>query len=168
MEPVGIESPADHPADCGPGPAAAGAEPAGRSRVEPGPSEVAAPLLVFDGGCPFCRSFAELSERQGGISGLEIRDGRAETALRRDLNQRGFRLRDGAVVITGGRTLHGAEAISWLCRRMQPRDGRLLGLTALLGDDSRSRRLYPLLLLARRVALGLRGLPVDPDQPANP
>jgi len=32
-----------------------------------------------------------------------------------------------------------------------------------LGDPGRSRRLYPLLLLARRLALGLKGLPLDPS-----
>jgi len=31
------------------------------------------------------------------------------------------------------------------------------------GDPGRSRRLYPLLLLARRLALGLKGLPLDPS-----
>ena len=35
-------------------------------------------VLVFDGGCPFCRHFAELSELRSGIAGLEIRDGRAD------------------------------------------------------------------------------------------
>lgn len=125
-------------------------------------------MLVFDGGCPFCRSFAELSERQGGIDGLVIRDGRAETALRRDLNRRGFPLRDGAVLIDGERTLHGAEAITWLCARLKPGDARLRAVAALLADADRSRRFYPLLLLARRAALGLKRLPVDPDQLGRP
>jgi hypothetical protein len=31
-------------------------------------------------------------------------------------------------------------------------------------DDTRSKILYPALLLARRVALNIRGLPVDPDR----
>ena len=29
-----------------------------------------APVLVFDGGCPFCRHFAELAELRSGIPGL--------------------------------------------------------------------------------------------------
>ena len=43
--------------------------------------------LVYDGGCPFCRHFAELSELRSGIAGLEIRDGRADAELRRRLQQ---------------------------------------------------------------------------------
>ncbi|MFO7628684.1 MAG: DCC1-like thiol-disulfide oxidoreductase family protein [Prochlorococcaceae cyanobacterium] len=126
----------------------------------------AAPVLVFDGGCPFCRHFAELSELRSGIEGLQIRDGRADPELRLQLQRGGQRLRDGAFVIDGGRVLHGAEAIQWLCARMHPSDALLQLLAPLLAGPERSRRLYPLLLLARRAALALRRLPVDPDRAA--
>ena len=55
--------------------------------------------LVYDGGCPFCRSFALRSELVGGIKQLEIRDGRADNALRRQLQQQGHRLADGAMLL---------------------------------------------------------------------
>ncbi len=120
------------------------------------------PVLVFDGGCLFCRHFAELSELRSGIPGLRIRDGRAEDELRASLERRGYRLRDGAVLLDGERVLHGAEAIQWLCARMTPSDTLLSLLAPLLATPARARALYPLLLLARRGALALRGLPVDP------
>jgi predicted DCC family thiol-disulfide oxidoreductase YuxK len=122
-----------------------------------------APTLVFDGGCPFCRHFAELSELRSGIPGLRIRDGRAETALRHALARRGHHLRDGAMVIEGERVWHGAEAIAWLCARMTPSAALLQVLAPLLADGTRARGVYPALLLARRLALGWRRLPVDPD-----
>jgi len=121
------------------------------------------PVLVFDGGCPFCRHFAERSELHGGIPGLEIRDGRADTDLRRSLAARGFHLRDGAMVLDGARVLHGAEAIQWICSRMEPGAPLLQLLATVFAAPGRTRAAYPLLLLARRLALGLRGLPVDPD-----
>jgi hypothetical protein len=127
----------------------------------------ATPVLVFDGGCPFCRHFAELSELRSGIPGLTIRDGRTDGVLRQALAQRGFHLHNGAMVIDGERVLHGAEAIAWLCERMTPSDALLALLAPLMADDTRARRLYPLLLLARRLALGLRGLPLDPDAPSR-
>jgi len=123
----------------------------------------AAPILVFDGGCPFCRHFAELSELRSGIPGLVIRDGRDDKELRRALARRGYHLRDGAMVIEGERVWHGAEAITWLCRRMEPSAALLRVMAPLMADGGRSRTVYPLLLLARRLALGLRGLPVDPE-----
>ncbi|MFM8525618.1 MAG: hypothetical protein ACKOCM_08370 [Cyanobacteriota bacterium] len=120
-------------------------------------------MLVFDGGCPFCRHFAELSELRGGLPGLLIRDGRSDHPLRRALTRRGLLLNDGAIVIEGDRLLHGAEAIAWLCARMTPSAALLQVLVPMLARGGRARRLYPLLLLARRFALRLRGLPLDPD-----
>ncbi|SBO42271.1 DCC1-like thiol-disulfide oxidoreductase family protein [Cyanobium sp. NIES-981] len=123
-----------------------------------------APLLVFDGGCVFCRQFALLSELKGGIPDLEIRDGRADTELRRALAARGYHLRDGAMVVQGNRVWHGADAIAWISARMQPSAALLRVLKALMAERRRAEQLYPLLLLARRAALAWRRLPVDPDQ----
>ena len=124
------------------------------------------PALVYDGGCPFCQHFASLSELRGGIPGLQIRDGRSDGELRQWLALRGLRPADGAVLIDGERLLHGADAIQWMAARMQPSAALLHVLGALMGEPPRARRLYPLLLAARRVALALKGLPPDPDQAA--
>ncbi len=122
-----------------------------------------APVLVYDGGCLFCSQFAQRSELSSGIPELQIRDGRDDAELRARLSRQGVQLRDGAVLIDGDRILHGADAIQWLCARMEPSDALLKLLAPLLATPSRARRLYPLLLLARRGALAVRGLPVDPD-----
>ncbi len=127
------------------------------------------PVLVFDGGCVFCRHFAELSELRSGIPGLQIRDGRADQALRQQLERRGYQLRDGAMVIDAERVLHGAEAIAWLCGRMAPSAALLQLLAPVLAEPQRAEAIYPLLLFARRLALALRGLPVDPSaEPSGP
>lgn len=120
-------------------------------------------ILVYDGGCPFCRVFALRAELAGGIEGLQIRDGRADHALRAELKGRGFDLARGAVLIDGPRTLHGAEAIAWICSRMNPSDPLLGLLGQLFAAPPRAQRLYPLLLWARRTALHWKGLPEDPD-----
>ncbi|WP_043368512.1 DCC1-like thiol-disulfide oxidoreductase family protein [Cyanobium sp. PCC 7001] len=121
-------------------------------------------MLVFDGGCLFCRHFALLSELKGGIPDLQIRDGRADTALRHALAARGHHLRDGAMVLKGDQVWHGAEAIAWISSRMRPSTALLQLLKLVMAERRRARWLYPLLLLARRSALAWRGLPVDPDQ----
>ena len=119
--------------------------------------------LVYDGGCLFCRSFALRSELLGGLSDLKIVDGRADWVLRRELETRGLRLADGAVLLEGDQAWHGSAAIAELCERMQPSDPLLKLLRDLFRNHNRAGALYPGLLLARRLALGLRGLPVDPD-----
>ena len=120
-------------------------------------------VLVYDGGCPFCRHFALRSELVGGVPGLSIRDGRADAALRQRLRRQGFDLARGAVLIDGDRQLHGAEAIAALCGQLQPSDPLLRLLAQLFEEPPRAQRLYPLLLLARRLALWSRGLAEDPD-----
>ena len=106
-------------------------------------------MLVYDGGCPFCTHFAELSELRGGIPGLIIRDGRTDHELRQSLSQRGCHLRDGAVLIDGDQLLHGSEAIHWMAQRLQPSEPLLQLLIPLFGENQNAQRLYPLLLAAR-------------------
>ena len=67
------------------------------------------------------------------------------------------------MLIDGDQLLHGSEAIHWMAQRLQPSAPLLQLLIPLFGQDQRAGRLYPLLLVARRAALALRGLPVDPD-----
>ena len=119
--------------------------------------------LVYDGGCPFCRSFALRSELVGGIQQLLICDGRADSELRSRLLQQGHRLANGAMLLERETIWHGSAAIAELCRRMQPSDPLLALMRQLFRDEGRAAGLYPSLLLARRVALNVQGLPVDPD-----
>ncbi len=121
-------------------------------------------VLVYDGGCPFCRHFALRSELVGGVPGLQIRDGRADTELRAALKARGLELTNGAVLLEADRAWHGAEAIAVLCGRLEPSDPLLQLLRMVFAAPGRSRQFYPLLLLARRLALQWKGLPEDPDQ----
>ena len=119
--------------------------------------------LVYDGGCPFCCHFALRSELVGDVPQLEIRDGRGDHTLRAQLKARGLLLARGAVLLENDRAWHGAEAIAELCRRLEPSDPLLALLVQLFALPPRARRLYPLLLWARRLALQWKGLPEDPD-----
>lgn len=125
---------------------------------------------MFDGGCPFCKSFAELSELKGGLPQLEIIDGRANDQLRQALKDQGYLLSRGAILMVdldgATRILHGSAAVTLLCSQLRPSPGRLRLLKAVFASRERADTLYPLLLWARRLALGWRGLPVDPDNPS--
>lgn len=123
--------------------------------------------LVFDGGCPFCHGFAELSELKGRLPQLEIVDGRANDQLRQALKAQGHPLSEGAVLVVeqdgDTRLFHGPAAVSLLCGQLRPSAGLLGLLKMVFASRKRTERLYPLLLWARRLALGWRGLPTDPD-----
>jgi len=125
--------------------------------------------LVYDGGCPFCRHFAQRSELLGGVPDLVIRDGRCDHELRTSLRKRGYNISNGAVLLETvpaqeERIWHGSEAIAVLCQHLAPTDPLLRLLHGLFSDSRRANLLYPGLLAARQIALGLKGLPLDPDQ----
>jgi predicted DCC family thiol-disulfide oxidoreductase YuxK len=120
--------------------------------------------LVYDGGCPFCRHFAQRSELLGGVPDLVIRDGRSDHELRANLRRRGYNISNGAVLMNGDQIWHGSEAIAMLCKHLTPTDPLLRLLHGLFSDTRRANLLYPGLLAARQIALGLKGLPLDPDQ----
>ena len=119
--------------------------------------------LVYDGGCPFCRHFALRSELLGGIPDLVIRDGRCDHELRAMLRTRGYNISNGAVLMDGEQIWHGSEAIAKLCQNLTPSDPLLRILHGVFSDTRRANLLYPGLLAARQIALGLKGLPLDPD-----
>ena len=119
--------------------------------------------LIYDGECPFCRHFALRSELSAGLPDLRIVDGRQAHALRRQLLTRGMSLKDGAMLLDGEKVWHGSAAIAELCARMTPSDGLLQVLHGLFKDPARAAGVYPVLLLARRCALALRGVDPDPD-----
>ena len=121
------------------------------------------PVFVFDGDCPFCNHFAELSELKSGIQSLQIRDGRKDLPLLRDLAKKGFNLRNGAILIDGENIFHGAEAIQWICSRMNPSGDLLKVISPIMSNKRRVRILYPFLLFARRIALTIKGISVDPN-----
>ena len=119
--------------------------------------------LVYDGGCPFCRHFALRSELLGGIPDLVIRDGRCDHELRAMLRTRGYNISNGAVLMDGEQIWHGSEAIAMLCQNLTPSDPLLRILHGVFSDTRRANLLYPGLLAARQIALGVKGLPLDPD-----
>ena len=119
--------------------------------------------LVYDGGCPFCRHFALRSELLGGVPDLVIRDGRSDHELRAMLRRRGYNISNGAVLMDGEQIWHGSEAITMLCRNLTPSDPLLRVLHGVFSNSKRTNLLYPGLLAARQIALGLKGLPLDPD-----
>ncbi|QNJ05625.1 hypothetical protein SynMEDNS5_00897 [Synechococcus sp. MEDNS5] len=119
--------------------------------------------LVYDGGCPFCRHFALRSELLGGVPDLVIRDGRSDHELRAMLRRRGYNISNGAVLMDGEQIWHGSEAITMLCRNLTPSDPLLRVLHGVFSNSKRANLLYPGLLAARQIALGLKGLPLDPD-----
>ena len=114
-------------------------------------------VFIYDGECPFCNQFAELLELKSNLPNIEIKD------ARQNPNQlpNGYDMDvKGAILIKDGELLEGAEAINCICSQVNaPSDTLLKMLLVVFSTNQRTRFLFPLLLISRRILLLLKGVP---------
>ena len=115
------------------------------------------PTFIFDGECPFCNHFAQLLEIKSNIPGIKIQNARINSEhipFEYDLDSQ------GAILLVDGQFLYGPEAINWVCSQINtPSDNLLKVLSLVFLSKSRSKNLFPLLLIARRILLLFKGVP---------
>ena len=110
-------------------------------------------LFIYDGECPFCNHFAQLLELKSCLPDFEILDGRKDLALLSQLYKQGYDLNKGAILISNGDIMHGANAINWICSEInEPSDSLLEVLRIIFSSNKRTSFLFPLLLLGRRLS----------------
>ena len=115
-------------------------------------------LFIYDGECPFCNYFAELLELKSSLPSIQILDGRKNLEHLTQLYQQGYDLNNGAILITNGEVIHGADAINWICSELkEPNDSLLEFLRIIFTSNKRSKILFPFLLWSRRVLLTIKG-----------
>ena len=118
-------------------------------------------VFIYDGECPFCNKFAELIELQSGLSNISILNGRDNISIIRDLLKKGFDLNDGAILLKGDEVMHGAKAINFICSKISnPSDALLKIISDTFRSNKRTDLIFPLLLIARRISLKLKGVPI--------
>jgi predicted DCC family thiol-disulfide oxidoreductase YuxK len=101
--------------------------------------------IVYDGDCPFCRSYVALLRLREQYD-VRLVDARQEPAL---AAQYGLDLNEGMIADLDGEVHHGARAVSLL--------SRLSGSLSPLRSDRVASMLYPLLRFGRNAALKLLG-----------
>ena len=115
-------------------------------------------LFIYDGECPFCNHFAQLLELKSSLPTLEILDGRKNLVLLTQLYKQGYDLNKGAILIRNDNVMHGADAINWICSKLnEPSDSLLEILRIIFTSNKRTNFLFPLLLWGRRLSLTLKG-----------
>ena len=115
-------------------------------------------LFIYDGECPFCNYFAQLLEFKSCLPELEILDGRKNLSILSHLYKQGYDLNKGAILIHNEKIMHGAEAINWICSKLnQPSDSMLEVLRIIFTSTKRTNLLFPFLLWGRRLSLTLKG-----------
>tara|TARA_Y100001968_G_scaffold308179_1_gene326662 strand:+ start:428 stop:829 length:402 start_codon:yes stop_codon:yes gene_type:complete len=115
-------------------------------------------LFIYDGDCPFCNHFAQLLELKSSLPTLQIIDGRQNLGKLTQLYNKGYDLNKGAIIINDGKIMHGADAINWICSELKkPNDTLLEILRVIFSSNLRSKKIFPILLWCRRIALTFKG-----------
>ncbi len=114
-------------------------------------------IFIYDGQCPFCNQFAELLELKSNLPSLQIKDAREnppEIPLGYDMDIQ------GVILINDHEFLTGAQAINFVCSQInKPSDSLLEMLRLVFTSRTRSKIIFPILLIARRIALIVKGVP---------
>jgi predicted DCC family thiol-disulfide oxidoreductase YuxK len=115
-------------------------------------------VVIYDGECPFCRSYAslmKLREVVGDVALVNARDGGRWVEA---LNEQGYDLNDGMAVIFGDKVYYGDDAVVFISSMST--DSSLLArcLTRLLRNKTRARIVYPVMKLGRRLTLHVLGI----------
>ncbi|KGG35819.1 DCC1-like thiol-disulfide oxidoreductase family protein [Prochlorococcus sp. SS52] len=116
-------------------------------------------VFIYDGECPFCKHFAELLELKSGLPDIFILNARENLPEITSLLNRGYDIDNGAILLKDEEVLHGANAINWICSRIdKPSDSLLKILSIVFFSKKRTNFIFPLLIIARRFALLLKGV----------
>lgn len=115
-------------------------------------------LFIYDGECPFCNHFAQLLELKRSLPEFEIIDGRKNLPLLSKLYKQGYDLNKGAILIHNKNIMHGANAINWICSKIdKPSNSLLEILRIIFSSNKRTQILFPFLLWSRRLSLTFKG-----------
>ena len=115
-------------------------------------------LFIYDGECPFCDHFAQLLQLKSSIPSLQIIDGRKNLEKLTQLYNQGYDLNKGAILLKDGEIKHGADAINCICSELKdPNDSLLNILRIIFRSNKRSKKIFPILLWGRRIALTIKG-----------
>jgi predicted DCC family thiol-disulfide oxidoreductase YuxK len=116
--------------------------------------------LLYDGDCPACHRYVEMSRLRQLYPKLRVLNARAEPALVAALRSSGQEINEGMVLSLDGRVYFGAEAtrqIAILGRSVPSLWRRTL--LAAFGTAPWARALYPVLNGGRKILLRLLGRP---------
>lgn len=117
-------------------------------------------VVVYDGECPFCRSYVTLMSLRKAVGDVELMDARTQTPPIRRLVELGYNLNEGMAAIYGGKVYYGKDAVVLISSLTGDRPwlGRLIATS--LRNPTRATFLYPLMKLGRRIVLRILGKPL--------
>jgi predicted DCC family thiol-disulfide oxidoreductase YuxK len=132
------------------------------------PQDNSAAVIVYDGDCPFCRSYISLMKLREAVGKVDLVDARAGGGAVNMLNAKGFDLNEGMAVIFGDKIYYGADAIVFISIMTHPLRPSSKMLAMLLRNKTRATIIYPIMKLGRQMTLRMLGVPDLPNKFDNP
>ena len=114
-------------------------------------------VVVYDGECPFCRSYVRLMALREAVGRVDLIDARTSDPTVRRLFEAGYDLNEGMAAIYGGKVYYGSDCVVLLSALAQKRGWLGRRVAWLLRDPDRSSVLYPIMKFGRRVTLKIMG-----------
>lgn len=120
-------------------------------------SEHSETVIIYDGECPFCRSYVHLLRLKDAVGPVTLLNAREEHEEVREAARLGLDLNEGMALRYRGNWHHGAECVHMLALLTSP--NRIFNrITAwLFRSRTRALLLYPPLRFGRNLVLSLLG-----------
>lgn len=114
-------------------------------------------ILIYDGDCPFCRSYVGMLRLKDTIDNVILINARDGGAHVEEATRKGLDLNEGMALLYAGTWYHGPDCMHILSSMTT--SSRLLNrVTArIFSSASRAKALYPILRFGRNITLKLLG-----------
>lgn len=124
-------------------------------------------FILYDGECPFCRSYIALATLRRANPALRVLNAREHPDLVARLRTLGYEINEGMIVFHRGAYHYAADATRLLAEIAPPGGRPRHGALDLIGRGAWSARLYPLLNRGRKIWLRLQGTPLIGQAPPS-
>lgn len=113
-------------------------------------------LVIYDGECPFCKSYVRLMALRDRVGTVLLIDGRSDDPHVKTAREKGYDLNEGMLAIYGDKTYYGSDALS-LISILSEGDSLFQRALSRLLRNRRARFLYPAMKLGRNLTLAVLG-----------
>ncbi len=112
-------------------------------------------VIVYDGQCPFCSTYVSMLRLRDSVGAVQLIDARSADPVVSELQDKGYDLDEGMVLLYGGRIYYGADCVNRLAL-LTTQSGFFNRISAsVFRNESLSRQISPVLKFGRSVALRL-------------
>jgi predicted DCC family thiol-disulfide oxidoreductase YuxK len=116
-------------------------------------------IVIYDGDCPFCRSYVRLMALRKRVGAVDLINARSDDGCVKEARDKGYDLNEGMLAIYGDGIYYGSDALALISTLSSNDNFAQRVLSRILANPARARFLYPLMKAGRRIILLILGKP---------